>query len=130
MSKDFPVPQLQGEEVVIGTHSSGVKLVEGDNTNNKRYYCGNCNRKIHCYVKVDSKTKEATIHKTCKNDDCECKCRTHYACKGCGYLHPYGELCNRKEKPAVAYNPDTDKLIEQLNKAYNERKKESKVEHK
>lgn len=119
---------MSTDEEVIGVHSSGIELVEGDNTNLKRYYCGNCTKKIHCYVKVEK--GEAIIHKTCKNDDCECKCRTHYACKICGYLHPYGSSCNRKETLAVELNPDSDKLIAQINKEFLETKKEVKVEHK
>lgn len=128
MNKGFPdVPSLSGEEIVVGVHESGVKLVEGDNTNNKRYYCGNCTKKIHCYVTVEG--GQATIHKTCKNDDCECKCRTHYACKVCGYLHPYGELCDKVEKePEV--NKENDSVIEDINEQYRKlhAKQESKIE--
>lgn len=81
------------EETVIGIHHSGVELEEGLNISLSRNYCANCKRKIHCYVKVDRITKEAIIHNTCKNSDCACKCKTHFACRVCGYLHPYGHKC-------------------------------------
>lgn len=87
-----------GEEVVVGVHSSGIELQEGLNTSLNRNYCANCKRKTHCFVKVDKKTKEAIVHNTCKSADCECKCRTHYACKLCGYLHPYGQKCDRNDE--------------------------------
>lgn len=129
MSKDFPVPSLDGEETVVGVHASGITLHEGLNTSNSRNYCANCKRKIHCYVKIDRETKEAIIHKTCKNDDCECKCRTHYACKQCGYLHPYGMDCDRKEEER-AFNPEADNLIADINKQFLELYKEKEVEPK
>lgn len=101
MKQNFPDPipdsSFDSEEIVIGIHSSGVQLEEGLNTSNSRNYCSNCKKKIHCFVKVDRETKEAIIHKTCKSSDCACKCRTHFACKQCGYLHPYGQKCNRTE---------------------------------
>jgi len=102
LTKDFPdpiveFPSLDEEETVIGVHSSGIFLEEGSNTSGGRYYCSNCKKKIHCYVKVDRETNEAKIHNTCKDKICECKCKTHYACKICGYLHPYGQKCNKPE---------------------------------
>jgi len=124
MKKDFSdptkieFPLLDGEEEeVVGVHASGIKLVEGLNTSNSRNYCSNCKRKIHCYVKVDRRTKEAVIHKTCKNDDCECKCKTHYACKLCGHLHPYGQKCN---KPEIIHqiNPKSDIIFNKIIKDY------------
>ncbi len=107
-------------EEVIGRHESGLDLVEGSNLNKGSYKCANCNRKIHCYVKVED--GEATIHKTCKSDDCECKCRTHYACKQCGYLHAYGKKCDYEEKQVVEYDPKTAALIEYINEQYNSRR--------
>ena len=90
------------EEQVIGTHTglhvSGIELQEGLNTSTNSNYCANCRRNIHCYVKINKETHEAVIHKTCKSEDCECKCKTHYSCRQCGYLHPYGmNVCNRTE---------------------------------
>ena len=110
---------LSGDEVVVGVHASGVELVEGSNQSLTRNYCSNCKKKVHCYVKVDRETNEAIIHKTCKNDDCECKCRTHYACKLCGHLHPHGMKCNHVDEEKVVHSPETDRLIEELNKSYN-----------
>ena len=88
---------VEGEEVIVGIHSSGIELEEGLNVSLTRNYCANCRRKIHCYVKVDRDTKEAIVHNTCKSPDCECKCKTHFACRQCGSLHPYGMKCNRIE---------------------------------
>lgn len=128
MVKDFPdptkiaVPSLEGEEVVVGVHASGVELEEGLNTSNSRNYCSNCKRKIHCYVKIDKDTKEAKIHITCKSPDCECKCKTHFACKRCGYLHPYGQKCDRVEPERI---PDTknDEEFEKLMDEFRESQK-------
>ncbi len=89
--------EYQDEEVVIGVHESGIFLEEGMVTGG-RNYCANCKRNIHCHVKVDKETRDAEIIMTCKNNDCECKCRTHYACKKCGHLHPYGMECNKKDE--------------------------------
>ena len=103
MSDDIYHPEDYNgkEESVIGVHTglhaSGIELQEGINTSISRNYCANCKRNIHCFVKIDKETKEAIVHKTCRNDDCECKCKTHYACRECGYLHPYGQKCNRTE---------------------------------
>ena len=129
---DFPepkIPLLDGEEQVVAVHSSGVKLVEGMNTNLSRYYCSNCKKKIHCYITIDKETQEATIHDTCKDKECECKCRTHYACKNCGHLHAIGELCNFKYEPAPV-SKETDDLIEKINKEFlaNNKSKEAKIE--
>jgi hypothetical protein len=128
----FPDPKipLSGEETIVGVHHSGISLQEGLNTSISRYYCSSCKKKIHCYVKVDKDTKEAVVHNTCKSVDCECKCKTHYACKQCGSLHPYGEECNRPESQMTPYDPKSDKLIEEINKIYNESRKETKVESK
>ena len=111
------------DEEVIGRHESGIELVEGANTSISRYYCGNCTKKIHCYVKVDPETRVAKIHMTCKNKECECKCKTHYACKLCGYLHPHGLKCSMPRKIAVT-DPNNDDFIEMLNQKFNESKKQ------
>jgi hypothetical protein len=108
MSEDFPVPILNGEETIVGVHSSGISLEEGLNTSLSRNYCANCRKKIHCYVKVNKKTKEAIVHNTCKSKDCKCKCKTHYACKQCGFVHPYGQKCNRMESMKIL-DPKNDK---------------------
>ena len=120
MSKDFPdVPSLNGEETVVGVHSSGMILEEGLNTSLSRNYCANCKRKIHCFVKVDKETNEATIHNTCKSDNCECKCKTHYACKQCGYLHAYGTKCDRVETQHIP-NPEDEKAFQKLMEDWHE----------
>ncbi len=114
MSKDFPdIPSFNGEETVIGYHSSGIQLEEGLNTSLSRNYCANCKRKIHCYVKVDRETGEATVHNTCKSSSCECKCKSHYACKQCGYLHAYGTKCNRVEFEHIP-NSEAEKRFQEL----------------
>lgn len=126
LSKDFPVPLTSGEETVVGVHHSGVELQEGLNTNNSRYYCSNCKKKIHCYVKIDKDTHEAVVHNTCKSPDCECKCKTHYACKSCGYLHPYGQECDRQNND-VETDPNTDSLITDINEQFRSLSKETEV---
>lgn len=116
--KDF---DGRGEETIgvhTGLHASGIELEEGLNTSTKRNYCANCKRNIHCYVKINKKTKEAIIHKTCRNDDCECKCKTHYSCRKCGYLHPYGTKCNYVE-PEPNFSPESDAVFEKLMKDWN-----------
>ena len=136
MSTDFPdtsktvFPIVDGEETIVGVHSSGIMLEEGLNTSNSRNYCSNCRKKIHCYVKVNKITKEAKIHITCKNSSCECKCKTHFACKRCGYLHPYGQKCNYIESEIHYTSEDNikfDKLMDKWRKADEEKK--SKVQN-
>lgn len=105
-----------GEETIgvhTGLHASGIELEEGLNTSINSNYCANCRRNIHCFVKIDKDTREAIIHKTCRNTECECKCKTHFVCRECGYLHPYGQKCDRKEieKPRNAKN---DKKFEKF----------------
>ena len=94
--KDFP-DYNGSEETVVGIHQSGIELQEGLNTSTRRNLCSNCNKNTHCYVKIDKETHEAIVHNTCKSPDCECRCKTHYSCRICGYLHPYGMKCNREE---------------------------------
>lgn len=119
MSKDFPdpkkipVPSLDGEETVIGVHASGIQLEEGLNTSTSRNYCSNCRRNIHCYVKVDKQTREAKVHITCKNTECECKCKTHFACRRCGHLHPYGQKCDYVE-PEPQYSEESNTEFEKI----------------
>lgn len=115
-------------EEIVGVHTSGVELHEGMNVSISRFYCANCTRKIHCSVKVDKKTKEAVITNNCKSPDCECKCKTHYACKLCGYLHPYSQNCNN---PKDNNTTDSgDEFVEEINKQYRELQKEKNVEYK
>ena len=126
MSKELYDPKsFDGrEEDVIGKHTglhaSGIELQEGINPNLARNYCSNCKRKIHCFVKIDKQTGEAIVHNTCRTKDCECKCRTHYACKLCGYLHPYGQKkCDRMQeelKPDPKLEEGFIDLLEQWRK--------------
>lgn len=100
------------DEVVIGVHESGIMLEEGMNTGG-RSYCANCKRNVHCHVVVEK--GKADVIFTCRNDDCECKCRTHFACKRCGHLHPYGVKCDKVEeepKRNSAADEEFDKLME------------------
>jgi len=106
----------EDEEIVgvhTGLHASGIYLEEGINTSIRRNYCANCKRNIHCYVKVDKETHEAVVHNTCKDKICECKCKTHYACKNCGYLHPYGTQCNKIESEYIP-NPKNEEQFMEL----------------
>jgi len=92
------------DEEVVGRHESGIMLEEGMITGG-RSYCANCKRNVHCHVVVEKGKAEVIF--TCRNDDCECRCRTHFACKRCGYLHPYGVKCDRVEEERK-YNVKAD----------------------
>ncbi len=116
---------IQNDEVIIGLHHSGLILHEGANTSVGTSRCGKCNKKIHCYVTVDRDTAKAEFHNTCSVKDCECKCRTHYACKGCGHLHPYDKACNQVESK-ITINPENEKLFQEL--IDNWRKKSKKAD--
>jgi len=109
MTNNFP----DDEETIIGVHHSGIQLYEGENVSNETYRCSNCKKKVHCYVKVDRETNEAKFHNTCKDKICECKCKTHYSCKHCGYLHPYNQNCNREELEPIR-DPKLDANWEHL----------------
>ena len=121
--------EVTSDETVVGVHVSGVTLQEGLNTSFTRNYCSNCKKKIHCYVKVDRETNEAIVHNTCKASDCECKCKTHYSCKQCGYLHPYGTDCDRPDEKPVT-SSETDALIDAINKGFREEHQGEKIESK
>jgi len=92
---DFPEPKKEDNgEITIGTHTGNQMLESGDMAFNGRNYCSNCGKRppktpIHCYVNSQG---EAIVR--CKSNDCECLCRTHYSCKICTHLHPYGQRCN------------------------------------
>ena len=129
-NKDFPTDFNGREETVVGVHQgTGVELVEGMNTSLSRYYCTNCRRKIHCFVKVDKKTGEATFKNNCKDKECECRCTTHYVCKLCGHLHPYDQkVCNAPTEEERKPTPELDALIEKLNKQVAEERERNKIE--
>lgn len=115
MSEDSPFE----EEVVIGVHESGMVLEEGLITGG-RSYCANCRRNVHCHVLVDD--GKAEIVMTCKNDSCECRCRTHFACKKCGHLHPYGSECTHKDDERMTTS-ESDKNFEELMEKWKESQK-------
>lgn len=118
------------EEIIgvhTGLHASGIELQEGLNTSISRNYCSNCKINIHCFVKIDKETKEAIVHKTCRNVDCECKCKTHYSCRDCGYLHPYGQKCNRDEIE-TKIDPKSDAIFDKIISDYR-KSQESKQEN-
>jgi len=127
MNKEFhkvEFPPLDGEEVVVGVHSSGIILEEGQRTG-RNFYCSSCKRNVHCYVEV--KDKKAEIIMTCSNDVCRCKCKTHYACKQCGYLHPYGKKCDRSEKERKSNAKSEASFEELMNKWKEYSEKDEKV---
>ena len=126
------VPGLSNEEVIVGRHTgSGVELVEGANNSRVRFLCSSCKKKIHCRVKIDKKTKEATIVKSCKDELCECKCRTHYECKTCGHLHPHGQLeCDRDEMARVKYSAASNAEIADIMVQFQKLKQQTKLETK
>lgn len=104
---------IEPDEVVVGVHESGILLEEGLNTG-LRNYCSKCRKNVHCHVKVDD--GKAAIIMTCSNDDCECKCRTHFACKRCGKLHPYGKECDYKEEVRKINKKDEAKFKKLMKK--------------
>ena len=112
--------EYASEEQIVGRHESGIELQEGSNTSLSRNYCANCKRKIHCYVKVDRETQEAKVNITCKSGDCECKCRTHFACKNCGMLHPYDTKGCNKIEPQLVKNSESDREIDEINASWRE----------
>jgi len=115
------------DEVIVGRHESGIELQEGRRTSSLANYCSKCNKNVHTFVKIDKETGEAVVHVTCTNKECMCKCKTHYECKKCGRLHPYGENCNYKEPESL---PKYDAFIEQLNKQFRESQKSLSQEKK
>lgn len=107
MSEEFT------DEVIVGLHESGLIFHEGLNISQSRSYCSHCKNKIHCFVKIDRETKEAEFNMSCTNNICRCNCRTHYACKQCGRLHPYAQKCNNIEietKPS----PESDIIFNKI----------------
>lgn len=127
--KDFDGKDEEIVGVHTGLHASGIELQEGRNTSTNRNYCANCKRNIHCFVKIDRETREAIIHKTCRNDDCECKCKTHYACRICDRLHPYGTKCNKPENQ-IQLDPKNEELIAHINEEFRKLHEETKVKTK
>jgi len=120
------MPEEETIGVHTGLHASGIELEEGLNTSTNRNHCANCRRNVHCFVKIDKDTREAIIHKTCKNEDCECKCRTHFACRNCGYLHPYGVKCTFEDLERVP-NAENDKAFEKIMSGWRDSRKEDSV---
>lgn len=114
---------FKGEEV-IGVHKGDTQiLIEGINESHTRYYCSNCKRKIHCYIKLHPETNEPSIHYSCKTEDCQCKCRTHYSCKNCGHIHPHGQKCLSNEtNPPI--NQEQEETFQKLMDSWREGKKE------
>jgi len=108
------------EETVVGRHESGIILQEGLNTSTSRSNCSECKRNSHCFVTVDKETREAEINKTCTNETCKCKCRTHYACKICGMLHPYGINSCTKLDLTPKPNKKSDEKINRINAEWKE----------
>ena len=75
---------------------------------------------MHCFVTVDRKTNEAVFHDLCtKNQPCDCRCKTHYSCRDCGYLHPYQNPCDRSET-VPSKNTKSDKQINDINTQWKE----------
>ena len=107
------------EEIVIGRHESGILLEEGMITGG-RNYCANCKRNVHCHVVVNDGKAEVIM--TCKNNDCECKCRTHYACKRCGHLHAYGTECTHSDEEII-HSAESDKIFEEWVEKWTKKKK-------
>ena len=117
---------LDNDEVLVGTHHTGVTLYQGANTSIYRNYCAKCNKNIHCFIKIDPETKEATVTDNCSNDSCKCRCRTHYVCKKCGRLHPYTQPCTHVEEEVKQCCKETNDLVDRINAASEEKRKEVK----
>lgn len=110
----------ESDEILVGKHESGVLLEEGMNTG-LRNYCAKCKRNVHCHVKVEK--DKAEIVMTCSNDDCECRCRTHFACKRCGRLHPYGKQCTQVDEDDKPRDPKSEEEFQKLLESFKENKK-------
>ena len=41
------------------------------------------------------------------------KCKTHFACKQCGYLHAYGTKCDRVDSEYTP-NPESEKIFQEI----------------
>lgn len=111
--------EIKEEETTVGISHSGIELEEGIRTGISNY-CSKCRRNVHCHVKVEGKTAEIVV--TCSNDDCECRCRTHFACKRCGYLHPYGMKCDRLEEAQIRSEKNDKEFDEIMTKDWSKEK--------
>ena len=87
------------KDIIIGKAADHIRpdaLEGGSDPFGSRFRCGNCrggaagSRKLPLHCKVIA--GEPKIN--CNNEKCNCPCRTHYACKSCGHLHPYDQKCN------------------------------------
>ncbi|MCY4489863.1 MAG: hypothetical protein OXC46_00170 [Thaumarchaeota archaeon] len=82
-------------EEIVGKAGIYDNLEGGSDPFGSRFRCPNCRGgsgtkkfPLHCKV-VNGEPKI-----TCNNKECNCPCRTHYACKSCGHLHAYGSKCD------------------------------------
>jgi len=118
-SDNFPEPKKDStsndddRETTVGTHTGTQTLESGDMAFSGRNYCSNCGKRppktpIHCYVNSQG---ESIVR--CKSNDCECLCRTHYSCKICTRLHPYGSKCNLPKLEKTS-NPSSDAIFNKI----------------
>jgi len=110
-----------GEDAeVVAVMEASAKFKEVSGWTLGKNYCSNCKKGIH-----------STPNKSrCKNaKNCECRCRTHYIGKD-GLLRPYGVIDDsdeREAKLAQKYNPETDKLIADINLKMKKQSEKSNV---
>lgn len=103
--------EVKNDETVIGVHGTGIDLEEG-RTQTFRFYCSNCKRDIHSHVKVDDGKAEIVF--TCTNDNCQCKCKTHFECKKLGKLHLHGTKCNCIVEDEILHSSEDEKKFQKI----------------
>ena len=100
-------------------HKSGIDL-QISQAPSSTFRCSNCEKKkIHSYVGSDGPVVR------CSHKDCECKCKTHYACKQ-GRLHPYGSDCTCTDTDELVLGRSA--TVEALNAEWRESRKKQETQ--
>ena len=102
-------------EEILGKSGENQTLEGGADPFGSRFRCPNCRGggekklPIHCKVVAG----EPVI--SCNNKECNCPCRTHYACKSCGHLHEYRTKCQVRDLVRSEPSKEMIKAIELVN---------------
>ena len=91
------------------------ELQEGADPFGRRFRCSRCQGGATKKLPLHCKVVAGEIQINCSNDDCNCPCRTHYACRSCGHLHPYGKDCDVRKVELSPVTPEMQKAIEMVN---------------